>query len=57
MTEDPNYQVPSGFKKVQQILVEDNFGVPEVLNFKESEKIALELLDELFSKSVGVHIL
>ena len=40
------------------MIIEDSYKVPEVIDMPESEKICLELLDDLFSSALnGMHIL
>ena len=43
--EDPDYPLPEGFKKVNEVKYVETYQVPALLNMKESEKIALEVLD------------
>ena len=58
VAENPDYVIPEGFKKVQELVIEDSYLVPDEIGMKESEKMALELLDEIFSKAVeDFHIL
>lgn len=58
IAENPDYPIPDGYKRVQEIVIEDSYHVPEAMELPESEKIALEVLDEVFAKALnGLHIL
>lgn len=55
--EYPDYPIPNGYKKVQEVVIEDSYHVPEMLGLPDSEKISLEILDQVFEQALGVHIL
>ena len=38
-------------------MIEDSYQIPDVLNINESEKICMELLDDIFEQALGLHIL
>ena len=55
---NPEYVLPLGYKKVQDVVIEDSYKVPDAIEMPESEKIALEVLDQIFAEGLGgVHIL
>lgn len=49
--------MPNGYKKVQDLVIEDSYQIPDALGINLSEKISMELLDELFNAALGIHIL
>ena len=49
--------LPQGFKLHTEVSYEDDYKVPTALQMKESEKIALELVDYLIDRAAGFHIL
>ena len=58
VAENPNYPVPDGYKKVTEIVIEDAYHVPDELGMKDSEKISLELIDNLIASTFnGLHVL
>lgn len=58
MAENPNYPIPDGYKKVTEIVIEDAYHVPDELGMKDSEKISLELIDNLIASTFnGLHVL
>ena len=57
LAQDPNFPIPHGYKKVQELIIEESHQVPEKLGMKESEKVSMEVLDEILMKAFGVHIL
>lgn len=57
LQQNPNFPIPHGYKKVQEIIIEDSYLVPEQLGMSDSEKISMELLDEILLKAAGLHIL
>ena len=48
IAENPDYPLPDGYKKTQELVIEDSYQIPDVLNINESEKICMELLDDIF---------
>ena len=57
VAENPSYPVPDGYRKVQELVIEDSYQIPEALGIHEAEKISMELLDEVVSSALGIHIL
>jgi len=56
--QDPDFPVPDGYRKVQEIVIEDSYLVPAELGMKAGEKIGLELMDEIVNAAFpGLHIL
>lgn len=47
LRQNPNFPIPHGYKKVQELIIEESYHVPEQLGMEESEKIGMELLDEI----------
>ena len=50
---DPDYQLPPGFIKQRTADLVDRYRAPG--GMRESERISLEILDELLASTVGVH--
>ena len=57
LKQNPNFPIPHGYKKVTDVIIEDSYHVPDQLGMSESEKISMELLDEVLLKAAGLHIL
>ena len=57
VAEDADYLLPEGYKKVQELVIEESYTVPASIEMQESDRICLEVLDEIFSKKLGMHIL
>ena len=56
VNKNSNYKLPPGFIKYKRIEVREQYRAPTHVK-KQAERIALELLDDIFNKSVGIHIL
>jgi hypothetical protein len=54
---DPNFKLPDGYQKVVEREMITSYVVPEYFPIKESKKVAIEILDEIFAKAFGTHIL
>jgi len=57
LKQNPNMVLPEGYKRVREKEIRITYKVPEELSLKESYKASLELIDDIFSESIGVHIL
>jgi hypothetical protein len=57
LAEDPNADMPEGYKKVADKEIEIVYEVPEVLPISENQRMVLELLDEVMAKRLGFHML
>ena len=57
MAEDADYPLPEGYKKVQEVVIEESFAIPASINMNESDRICLETLDGIFNQILGIHIL
>ena len=55
--DDPMYQLPEGYKKVLERRVVDVHQVSEAIPMKESQVVAIEVLDSLIFKAFGTHFL
>jgi hypothetical protein len=55
--QDPYYDLPEGYKKVTEKIVKEVHMVPEAVPMKESQVVAIELLDSIVFKAFGTHIL
>jgi hypothetical protein len=54
---EPNIEMPEGYRKVQEKDLKVEFKIPKQINIKKSVKVALELLDSLLFQSFQVHLL
>ena len=54
---NPDILLPEGYYKVNEKEQIFNYELPEYLPIEESQKISIELLDELLYSTVGVHFL
>ena len=57
LEKDPNTPLPEGYKRVIEKEIEISYQIPHILNLSESQKVAVEVLDGLISKSMAFHIL
>ena len=57
LRQNPNFPIPHGYKKVQELIIEESYHVPEQLGMEDSERIGMELLDEIMQKALDIHIL
>ena len=57
IAENPDFVLPEGYKRVQEVVIEETYAIPESINMQESDKICLEVLDGVFAKTLGIHIL
>lgn len=54
---NPFYPVPEGYRKMEEKWLKNNYTIPSRLQVPENLRICIELLDEILSEGVGVHIL
>ncbi|CAG9318804.1 unnamed protein product [Blepharisma stoltei] len=54
---DPEYPMPEGYKRSKQESMEVSYFIPKHLEILEKQKIAIEILDEIFYKSFKFHFL
>jgi hypothetical protein len=51
--EDPNMEVPDGYKKVEQKEMIYKYGIPQYFDVEEKHTVTLEVLDDLMSELFG----
>ncbi|CAG9316961.1 unnamed protein product [Blepharisma stoltei] len=56
LKEDPDTPMPDGYQRVEDLNMELFYNVPEIVEINDNTKMAIELLDEIFS-NIGFHIL
>jgi len=54
---DPNFVIPEGYSKVPEKEVVDVYQLPESLPVPESQRVAIEVLDDILSSKFGFHFL
>ena len=57
VSENPSYPLPDGYRKIQELVIEESYSIPEALGIEESEKVSMEILDSVFNDALGIHIL
>lgn len=57
LEKDSNAVMPEGYRKVTETDIEIVYKVPEVLEFTESNSVAVGALDDILFKCLGVHFL
>lgn len=57
MAADPDYKLPEGYQKVTEREIVTTYTIPAYFPIKESKRIAIEVLDGIFAKAFGTHIL
>ena len=56
--QDTMFRLPDGYKKVMERKIVDIYEVPKSIPYMaESQKIAIETLDQILNKAVGTHFL
>ena len=56
MNEDPDYPLPPGYIKYRINELEERYEAPAEVR-RTSERISLEILDDIFTDAIGVHFL
>lgn len=54
---DPNTKLPDGYQKVTEREMVTSYTIPHYFPIPESKRVAIEILDEIFAKAFGTHIL
>lgn len=57
LEQDVNTELPTGFKKWKDYELDVDYKVSPALGLKESQIVAIEILDEIVHSSIGVHFL
>ena len=57
LSKDPDYPLPPTFQKVTDYEISLVYKIPKILHTKKSTKISLEILDGIFFKSLGIHLI
>jgi hypothetical protein len=56
LNEDPDYPLPPGYIKYRINEIEERYEAPPEVR-RTSERISLEILDDIFNDAIGVHLL
>lgn len=56
VNQDPDYPLPPGYIKFRQNKVLERYEAPPYVEY-ESEKISMEVLDDIMNQAIGVHFL
>jgi hypothetical protein len=54
---DPSLKLPDGYQKVTEKEMITSYTIPKYFQISESKRIAIEVLDGIFAKAFGTHIL
>ena len=54
---DSEYKLPDGYQKITEREMVTTYTIPKYFDIKESKRIAIEVLDSIFAKALGTHIL
>jgi len=54
---DKNYQIPAGYKQVEESHKFVEYKVPAQIMMRKGKRIAIEILDDLVGNLFGVHFL
>ena len=57
LAHDPNTKLPDGYQKVTEREIVTTYTIPHYFPITESKRVAIEILDEIFAKALGIHIL
>ena len=57
ISNDPNFKLPEGYTKIVDKEVLSNYKIPDFIPMKQSQRIVIEVLDQLLFDKFGFHFI